>query len=71
MKKPTTLRTFVTVAVLVVVTSSITLGQARKYKPKVGEAHPAFVLPNIESGKAVSLDDYRGKKVLLFHFASW
>lgn len=44
---------------------------ADNYRPKVGEPHRAFVLPNIDTGKAVSLKDYRGKKVLLFHFASW
>lgn len=41
------------------------------YRPKTGQAHRPFVLPNIETGKPVSLADYRGKKVLLFHFASW
>lgn len=44
---------------------------ADNYTPKVGQPHPEFVFPNIETGKAVSLKDYRGKKVLLFHFASW
>jgi hypothetical protein len=44
---------------------------ADNYAPKVGQPHRAFVLPDIETGKPVSLKDYRGKKVLLFHFASW
>ncbi len=35
-----------------------------------GEAYPDFVLPTLE-GKDVRLSDYRGKKVLLIHFASW
>ncbi len=36
----------------------------------VGEAYPDFVLPTLE-GNDVRLSDYRGKKVLLLHFASW
>lgn len=41
------------------------------YKPVVGQPHPDFVLPNIANGKPVKLSDFRGKKVLLVHFASW
>jgi peroxiredoxin len=37
----------------------------------VGQRHPDFTLPNIATGKPVSLSDFRGKKVLLIHFASW
>ena len=36
----------------------------------VGEAYPDFVLPTLE-GQDVRLSAYRGKKVLLIHFASW
>ena len=36
----------------------------------VGEAYPDLVLPTL-AGKNVRLSDYRGKKVLLIHFASW
>ena len=35
-----------------------------------GEMYPDFMLPMID-GKPAKLSDYRGKKVLLFHFASW
>ena len=35
-----------------------------------GQMYPDFVLPSL-AGKEVRLSDYRGKKVLLFHFASW
>ena len=35
-----------------------------------GQMYPDFVLPSLV-GKQVRLSDYRGKKVLLFHFASW
>ena len=39
--------------------------------PKPGEPAADFVLPNIQDGKQLRLSDYRGKKVLLIHFASW
>ncbi len=41
------------------------------YPPRAGEAHPEFTLPSIADGKPVSLAQFRGKKVLLIHFASW
>ncbi len=43
----------------------------RGYRPKVGEPHRDFILPSIDDGKNLQLSDYRGKKVLLLHFASW
>jgi hypothetical protein len=45
--------------------------QAGPYAPKVGQRHPDFTLPDLATGKPVSLADFRGKKVLLIHFASW
>ena len=45
--------------------------QAKEYSPHIGERHADFTLPNIEDGKPVSLSQFRGKKVLLIHFASW
>jgi hypothetical protein len=45
--------------------------QAAPYAPKVGQRHPDFTLPDIATGKPVSLSDFRGKKVLLIQFASW
>ncbi len=41
------------------------------YRPAVGQEHFDFVLPSIEVGTEIRLSDYRGKKILLFHFASW
>jgi peroxiredoxin len=38
---------------------------------RVGERYPDFTLSDIASGKAVSLSDFRGKRVLLVQFASW
>ncbi len=41
------------------------------YGPKLGARHPEFTLPDVATGKPVSLSDFRGKKVLLIQFASW
>ena len=41
------------------------------YEISNGQAHPDFILPGIQDGKPVRLSDFRGKKVLLVHFASW
>lgn len=53
----------------------LTAGQSRAgetaySKIEVGSPHPDFVLPALGGGFA-RLSDYRGKKVLLIHFASW
>ena len=42
----------------------------------MGEMYPDFLLPKVDSGSQAQrefgrLSDYRGKKVLLIHFASW
>jgi hypothetical protein len=42
-----------------------------QYQPQVDAPHPDFVLPRIDNREAVSLAQFRGKKVLLIHFASW
>jgi len=44
---------------------------AESYSPKVGQVHPNFTLPRIDDRQATSLAEFRGKKVLLIHFASW
>lgn len=41
------------------------------YSPEVGRRHPDFTLPDIATGRPVSLSDYRGRRVLLIHFAGW
>jgi hypothetical protein len=41
------------------------------YAPRVGQPHPDFTLPNIADGRPVSLSQFRGRKVLLIHLASW
>ncbi|MEE8171195.1 MAG: hypothetical protein V3T70_11675 [Phycisphaerae bacterium] len=37
----------------------------------VGEPYPKVVLPTIEHDRVIDLDSYRGRKILLVHFASW
>jgi hypothetical protein len=38
---------------------------------RVGARHFGFTLPAIDDGRPVSLEQFRGKKVLLIQFASW
>ncbi len=51
--------------------SGLTLHAQEAYRPEVGKLHPDITLPSIETRESVSLTAYRGKKVLLIHFASW
>jgi hypothetical protein len=51
--------------------ASAVQGQVTRYAPKVGQPHPDFILPSIEDREAIQLSSFRGKKVLLMHFASW
>jgi hypothetical protein len=51
-------------------TNTALTGQAF-YAPQVGQLHDDFVLPDIDDRGAVALSQFRGKKVLLIHFASW
>lgn len=45
--------------------------QVTSYSPIVGQPHGDFILPSIDDGTPLQLSDFRGKKVLLMHFASW
>ena len=60
-----------TLLALTLATVLASAARADGYNPKVGQRHPDFTLPDIQTGKPVSLSDYRGKKVLLIQFASW
>jgi peroxiredoxin len=37
---------------------------------QLGNIHPDFTLPDLQ-GRPVRLSDYRGKKLLIFMWASW
>ena len=57
---------------LVVITTLATVPESSDaYQLEVGKVHPDFVLPRIDTGEPVTLSQFRGKKVLLLHFASW
>ena len=64
------MRSILTLALLVIVAAT-SAANAEPYAPTVGQRHPDFTLADIQTGKAVSLVDFRGKKVLLIQFASW
>ena len=53
---------------------SVALLSSMQEKPQIGrgrdQAFPDFLLPSIDGGHG-RLSDYRGKKILLFNFASW
>jgi hypothetical protein len=51
--------------------SSFADAQAETYSPRVGHPHPDFVLPSITDGRPVTLSQFRGRKILLVHLASW
>lgn len=38
---------------------------------RVGDPFPTLELPSLEEGEPVSLEAFRGKKVILHVFASW
>ncbi len=50
---------------------SPTRSPATASKAKVGEPHPQIVLPAADGTGPIALSGFRGKKVLLIHFASW
>ena len=59
------------VGMAIVFANSVTTASAAPYSLQVGQRHPDFVLPAIDDRRPVSLSQFRGKKVLLVHFASW
>ncbi len=59
------------IAFLFIATLVGSSAHAERYTPQVGRLHADFVLPSITDGAPVALSDFRGKKVLLVHFASW
>ncbi len=44
---------------------------AAPYPPKVGQPHPQIILPTLDGERVIALSTFRGRKVLLVHFASW
>jgi hypothetical protein len=56
---------------LLAVAAMASSGRAATYAPQLGRRHADFTLPAIDDGRPVALSQFRGKKVLLIHFASW
>lgn len=50
---------------------AILLGAGLSSAQEVGQVHPGVRLPTIDGERTVSLEQFRGKKVLLIEFASW
>ena len=50
--------------------SAVRAGDTPTVGTEVGQIYPDFRLPRLD-GTFGRLSDYRGKKVLLIHFASW
>ena len=60
------------VGTLLVLTAGISVSaqQVPEIGPEKGEMYPDVRLPRLD-GSNGKLSDYRGQKVILFHFASW
>lgn len=68
-------RSTMTVAVFLCAWLAPTTEQSNADEPPpigtdVGQMYPDFILPALE-GEPIRLSDYRGRKTLLIHFASW
>ncbi|MEE8452089.1 MAG: hypothetical protein V3R99_09250 [Thermoguttaceae bacterium] len=59
------------IAVVCGVGLAAAIASADGYRPQIGRLHPDFTLPKLADGSPVSLSQFRGRKVLLIHFASW
>lgn len=61
----------ITMAIVTMLNSAHTSAQTPQgIGVKETQMHPDFLLPTID-GRPARLSDFRGKKVLLFNFASW
>ena len=58
------------VALSMLAPSALCAGETPTIGTEVGQIYPDFRLPKLD-GTFGRLSDYRGKKVLLIHFASW
>lgn len=53
--------------ILATMIPSVSLGQ----KVKVGDPAPDFTVPLLDGKRTVRLSDFRGRRVLIFTWASW
>ncbi len=69
------MKTFVGLILLAAL--GVTITYSRRPSPtmeigtKVGQAYPNTIFPSLEDGRPVALSEFRGKKIILHHFASW
>jgi peroxiredoxin len=49
--------------------ASLPLGWAQKIR--VGEPAPDFTVPSLDGKTTYRLSDFRGRRVLIFNWASW
>ena len=69
------MKTFVGLILLAAL--GVTITYTRRPSPtmeigtKVGQAYPNYIFPSLEDGRPVALSQFRGKKIILHHFASW
>jgi len=61
------LNLFVAAFVALLAAPGLSLGQ----KVKVGEPAPDFAVPTLDGQRTVRLSDFRGRRVLIFAWASW
>lgn len=57
--------------VILVMTGSDTIQSQPSLGFEVGKRFPTLSLPALDDGRALSLADFRGQKVVLHVFASW
>ena len=67
------IRTMFTRIAFLIASALLVLGQNvnAQYPYEIGQVHPDFVFPDIETGDEHQLSDFRGKKLILINFASW
>ncbi len=65
--QPQVLNLFLACLILTLMSARVSFGQ----KVKVGQPAPDFSVPTLDDGKTVRLSDFRGRRVLIFTWASW
>jgi hypothetical protein len=58
-------------AALLVGLASALLAQPAPPQPMLGEAAPSFRLPDVRTGEMLTLEDLRGRFIVLHFGASW
>jgi hypothetical protein len=68
MKRQSQFRVLVLAAfVAILVCPDLSLGQ----QVKIGEPAPDFAVPSLDGQRTIRLSDFRGRRLLIFTWASW